>query len=196
MIVRDDETLGPRDNIVFELGLFMGRLGPERTFIVRPSSSPLKIPSDLAGVSAALFDWPRSDTNYRAALGPSCDLMREAIRRLGFAPARADAEVRALKKEQDEQRTEIDALKFLVRNFVTEFELVHLNKLAAGAPFPFSPIGTFETEMRRLIAMGLVRRLPGHGVGSMMSAADDVRNHLEITDEGRDYLRLRGNQDR
>lgn len=30
----------------------------------------------------------------------------------------------------------------------------------------------------------------------MMSAADDVRNHLEITDEGRDYLRLRGNQDR
>src|SRR5207237_5157145 len=118
MIVRSDETLGPRDNIVFELGLFMGRLGRERTFIVRPASGPLKIPSDLAGISVASFDWPRSDGNYRAALGPACDLMREVIRDLGFAPAKTDAQVRALKREQDQQRGDINALKFLVHNFV------------------------------------------------------------------------------
>jgi hypothetical protein len=82
------------------------------------------------------------------------------------------------------------------RNFVTELELVHLKNLATGPPFPFSPIGTFETEMRRLIVMGLVRWLPGHGFGSKMSAADGVRNHLEISDEGRDYLRLRDSQDK
>src|ERR1051326_2829482 len=88
--VRDDETPGPRDNVVFEMGLFMGRLGRERTFIVRPESGPLKIPSALAGMSGAPYDWPPSDNNHRAALGPACDLMREAIRDLGFAPAKTN----------------------------------------------------------------------------------------------------------
>jgi hypothetical protein len=194
MAVRNDETLGPRDNVLFELGLFMGRLGRERTFIVRPESGPLKIPSDLAGMSLATYDWPRSDRNHRAALGPACDLMRDAIRDLGFVPSKTDAQVRALQRAQDEQREEIDALKFLVRNFVTEFELVHLRKLASGSPFPFSPSATFENELRRLLAMGLIRRRPGHGIRGMFAACDDVRNHLEITEEGRRYLDLRANQ--
>jgi len=105
--MRNDETLGPRDNIIFELGLFMGRLGRERTFIVRPASGPLKIPSDLAGISTAAFDWPRSDGNYRAALGPACDQIRDVIRDLGFAPAKTDAQVRALKREQDQQQIQV-----------------------------------------------------------------------------------------
>jgi hypothetical protein len=195
MTVRNDETLGPRDNVIFELGLFMGRLGRERTFIVRPESGPLKIPSDLAGMSVATYDSQRSDGNHIAALGRACDLMRYAIRDLGFAPAKTNAQVRALERAQDQQRQEIDALKFLVRNFVTEYELVHLRKLAAGGPFPFTPSGTFETELRRLIAMGLIRRRPGHGLRGMFAAADDAMMHLEITEEGRRYLGLRADQD-
>jgi hypothetical protein len=118
MVVRNDETLGPRDNIIFELGLFMGRLGRERTFIVRPESGPLKIPSDLAGISVAGFDWPRSDRNYRAALGPACDLMREAIRDLGFAPAKTDAHVRALQREQDQQQKQVDQQQQMIDELV------------------------------------------------------------------------------
>src|SRR5437588_338970 len=41
MIVRTTTRSALRDNIVFELGLFMGRIGRERTFIVRPASGPL-----------------------------------------------------------------------------------------------------------------------------------------------------------
>jgi CAP12/Pycsar effector protein, TIR domain len=118
MVVRNDQTLGPRDNIVFELGLFMGRLGRERTFIVRPGSGDLKIPSDLAGVSVASFDWPRSDGNHRAALGPACDLMREAIRDLGFAPAKTDAQVRALKRDQDEQQKQVEQQQRMIDELV------------------------------------------------------------------------------
>lgn len=46
---RNDESLGPRDNVIFELGLFMGGLGRSRTFIVHQAESELKMPSDLLG---------------------------------------------------------------------------------------------------------------------------------------------------
>lgn len=194
LLVRNDQTLGPRDNIVFELGLFMGGLGRERTFIVRPETGSLKIPSDLAGISAASFAWPHPDGDHDAALQSACDSMRRSIRILGFAPSRANAEVRALRDEQLEQQKQIEALQFLVRNFITEHELTHLKKLANNKRFDFRPAATFESELRHLLAMGLIRRLPGKGIRSMMAAADDVRNHLEITDSGRHYLTLREKQ--
>jgi hypothetical protein len=118
MVVRNDEILGPRDNIIFELGLFMGPLGRERTFIIRPASGPLKIPTDLAGVSVATFDWPRSDSNYREAVGPACDQIREVIRDLGFAPSKTDAQVRALKKEQDQQRIQVGEQQRMIDELV------------------------------------------------------------------------------
>ena len=42
----------PRDNVVFEYGLFLGRLGKARTLAYRQHSavSPLKLPSDVAGI--------------------------------------------------------------------------------------------------------------------------------------------------
>ncbi len=47
---RDVLARSPRDNVMFELGLFMGRLGRARTFIVYDTRSSPKIPSDLAGL--------------------------------------------------------------------------------------------------------------------------------------------------
>jgi CRP/FNR family cyclic AMP-dependent transcriptional regulator len=47
---RGDAYDAPRDNIIFEIGLFMGSLGRKRTFMVKPRGSDLKIPTDLLGV--------------------------------------------------------------------------------------------------------------------------------------------------
>ncbi len=41
----------PRDNVIFELGLFMGALSRERTFVLVPKAVDFKIPSDLLGMT-------------------------------------------------------------------------------------------------------------------------------------------------
>src|SRR3712207_8184060 len=55
--MRGVKYLVARDNVVFELGLFVGRLGRERNFIVVPShQTDLRLPSDLNGVTLATYD--------------------------------------------------------------------------------------------------------------------------------------------
>jgi hypothetical protein len=51
----DEVSLAPRDNVLFELGLFMGRLGRERCFFVHERDLKLKISSDLLGISAVKY---------------------------------------------------------------------------------------------------------------------------------------------
>jgi hypothetical protein len=53
---KDQTRLAPRDNVLFESGLFMGVLGRERVFLVYDESKDIKIPSDLAGVTLAKYD--------------------------------------------------------------------------------------------------------------------------------------------
>lgn len=54
-ISRKKKNPSPRDNTVFELGLFMGALGRERTFIVTPKGVDLKLPTDLLGMKHVLY---------------------------------------------------------------------------------------------------------------------------------------------
>ncbi len=81
---RDKSVNSPRDNVIFELGLFMGALGRERTFMVYCRDERLDLPSDLAGVTPATFG-RRSDSNLQAALGPVCTQIRNAIKACGLA---------------------------------------------------------------------------------------------------------------
>jgi len=110
-------------------------------------------------------------------------------------------EFQAVKTEQRRQAQEIDALKFLVANFLTEPECRHLEGLASDKPYCARRDGTttyFEMELRRLRALGFIQGLPDHGVRSLLRAISDaggkevnVKDHFEITARGRDYLRLR-----
>lgn len=56
IISRKNTKPAPRDNIIFEAGLCMGRLGRRRTFLISPQEPrDLKIPSDLAGIGRLLY---------------------------------------------------------------------------------------------------------------------------------------------
>ncbi len=64
---RDSEAPTARDNVLFELGLFMGALGRQRTFVVTEKS--VALPSDLAGIATVSFQRGEG-INVVANMGP------------------------------------------------------------------------------------------------------------------------------
>ncbi len=73
----------PRDNVVFELGFFMGRLGRERALLVERRGDEIKLPSDLAGLTTISYKWSGEAKELPAALGPVCNKLRDIISDLG-----------------------------------------------------------------------------------------------------------------
>ena len=83
MVISREATLtAPRDNVVFELGLFMGALGHARTFLIRPVQEELKSPTDLAGLTAVLYSL-RPHADPVTALAVPGDEIASVVRSLG-----------------------------------------------------------------------------------------------------------------
>ncbi|AYF32551.1 hypothetical protein CUU95_01365 [Vreelandella alkaliphila] len=82
--MRGNVTDTVRDNVIFELGLFVGRLGKRRCFIVMPDNVELHIPSDLVGVTPAKYSGERESSEIAAALGPACHEIRQAMKLQGL----------------------------------------------------------------------------------------------------------------
>lgn len=71
-----------RDNVIFELGLFIGRLGRKRSFLLEPRGDEVKLPSDLTGITTIPYR-AAAGKEIGPALGPACNKMREIINDLG-----------------------------------------------------------------------------------------------------------------
>ncbi len=75
---RGQDWPAPRDNVVFELGLFMGRLGRERAILMEPRDDQVKLPSDLAGITTILYRYQKG-TDAAASMAPACNKLRDHI---------------------------------------------------------------------------------------------------------------------
>lgn len=80
--IRELKTAATRDNVVLELGMFLGKLGKEKSFIVSPSGVDLRLPTDLAGITVATYDMERvKKDEAREELVSACDDIKRAIRK-------------------------------------------------------------------------------------------------------------------
>jgi hypothetical protein len=75
----DGGQASPRDNVVFEAGLFGGVLGMRRTFILHANDA--KLPTDLLGLTCVRYDASTAD----AEMDSICEKIRTAIENEGRA---------------------------------------------------------------------------------------------------------------
>jgi CRP/FNR family cyclic AMP-dependent transcriptional regulator len=83
---RGDRKPTIRDNVLFELGMFMGRLGRRRSILVFPKLPGLSLPSDLHGLTPASYS-PGDVKDLPALLGPVCTQIRKIVQQLGVKTA-------------------------------------------------------------------------------------------------------------
>lgn len=151
--IRGEEYPTARDNLIFELGLFIGRIGLERTFFIIPShSKDIHLPSDLLGLTPAYFDATRKDKNSRAALGPSCNQIRQVI--ISLESSRFTDEV-YLKFNQIHNRAR-EVLISAIINSENADKFPHIAKLNKEPIFSLSQMaGACGIEEPTLFVLGL-----------------------------------------
>ena len=81
-LFRGQDWPTPRDNVVFELGLFMGRLGRKRAILMEPGEEKLKLPSDLSGITTIPYCY-EAGKDAAALMGPACNILRDHIKEWG-----------------------------------------------------------------------------------------------------------------
>lgn len=79
---RGNKRPSPRDNVVFEIGLFMGALTRERTYVVVPKGLDIKIPTDLMGVTRLEYQLGRGKSIAKS-LQPVLRELRRLINKHG-----------------------------------------------------------------------------------------------------------------
>lgn len=79
---REEAYEAPRDNVVFELGLFMGQLDRNRSFIVKDHHADIKIPTDLLGVTPITYVAKKGD-DLSGQVATICTELRKVIKAVG-----------------------------------------------------------------------------------------------------------------
>jgi len=79
---RDVDMYAPRDNVILELGMYLGALGKRRTLLVTHRTKALKIPTDLLGIT--LIDYTDDDPMHITThIGSVCTQIRRVVEKLG-----------------------------------------------------------------------------------------------------------------
>jgi predicted nucleotide-binding protein len=73
-----------RDNVLFELGLFIGKLSRRRAFLVHHAKQAISLPSDLYGMASAKYDPVdvNDEVELAISLGPVAEQIRNAVRQV------------------------------------------------------------------------------------------------------------------
>ena len=180
---RDTTSPSPRDNVLLELGMFIGAIGRQRTFIVSDRAKSIKLPSDLAGITPATYQL-HSDGNLSASLGAVTTQIKSALNGLGRRISKITADI--------DQGTQFQIIHDLLDNSLEQFIILMHDtnqSIRRESPMKFGAGISYEYQMRNFSA--------GRGVFSIgqlcekLPDADllrvDLRNNVSLTERGSDF---------
>ena len=112
----------------------MGALGRNRTFVVFDQSAKLKLPSDLAGVTAATYE-PHASGNLQGSLGAAATRIEDQITKLGVRDAERLKGLSDAARGFDEAATQMEKLvELIARSRKVELEIISSQFGAMIAP--------------------------------------------------------------
>lgn len=102
-----------RDNVLFEMGLFIGAIGKQRSFILKPRDSVMHLPTDLLGITPADYDAQRTDNDLVSATNRACSLIKSQVARIGIINHASLSETKRLKANPAEYKLSDIDFEFL-----------------------------------------------------------------------------------
>jgi hypothetical protein len=105
-LIREKEYSSVRDNVVLELGMFIGALGLERCFILVPKSAEttFRLPTDLSGVTATFYD--DDELDLTDAVTGSCAKIKQSVKKLESEKIKTETTSEAETLRQQLQNTQ------------------------------------------------------------------------------------------
>ena len=197
--IRHTEKPTVRDNVVFELGLFMGRIGKHRSFWITPRGvSAPHIPTDLLGINTATIERSASSDpteDIRARVEPPCTRVLDIIRRLGRRTDRLVDELenpRIFCGASPEYAKlgftgDVDAICANFKGSITishELDATHLRQLLLDGPWDIIHLVSYVDPVLGDVVLGDVRpnastdssaqmnRVPAAGFGKLVEMSN------------------------
>lgn len=88
-VIRGRQRRVVRDNVIFELGMFVGALGRERSFLVAPKTlGATHLPTDLLGLTYAGYGRRSAGQSWQQLLEPACEQIKESLKDISAGTAK------------------------------------------------------------------------------------------------------------
>ena len=178
--IREQSHIVVRDNVLFELGLFIGSLSKERCFIIKPRGIDLHFPTDLLGLTPADFEGNRSDNDLTQAVNAPCNKVKKEILRLGLASDDVTIIKARTRKTGFDYKVGTAELRLLLETF--EKSLHNVEGVVSGELFSDSESNDFYSiAIVKLERLGLIQK---------SICADGVYEYYtySVTPDGLDYI--------
>jgi FMN phosphatase YigB (HAD superfamily) len=89
VITQGQRHATPRDNLIFELGLFVGRHGRRSAFMVAPYGKDIRLPSDLLGITRCHYKIGSRTKSPQYDVSSACADIERVLRAAREAPGKA-----------------------------------------------------------------------------------------------------------
>ena len=142
-IIRENTYSSVRDNVLLELGLFIGALGLDRCFVMIPKSKELefRLPTDLAGVTTTTYDDEIEDKVD--AVTTSCAKIKQAMAKLKVPESNTSSisEIEIIRKQLNDSQSQVWMLNHDVQRAKEEAQ-----KLLSAIQSYFNTVAKPATE--------------------------------------------------
>lgn len=129
---RTGEYKVANENVLFETGLFLGRLGAKRVFVIRDRHEKPELPSDFNGIVTLSFDSESGYSSRRSRLGACTPTIIKKIQELGRMESRRQRRVPETLERGDVARIDFIADASLETNQERHAYINKLKELIQG----------------------------------------------------------------